>query len=210
MEDACLPQKGNPSGYSYIPDSMVAVHYTQKNCGLLPLSRNNYWIYEDSIFVAGVFSKVQFDTLRFTETYKSLPDQLIWWKTNINIGLPELLYASDSALYLAGYRFFAMDPIMDARKEYGLFAGDSIKYLTSFEDNAAFGRSVKLDGTLKTVSGNFSDCILFEKKAPYFRTDQVYFKPGLGVVRYVSEEATMGSPVLKLKQISTLISFHLD
>ena len=176
----------------------------------MPLSRNSYWVYADSIFDAGTFTKLQYDTLRFEQTYQSLPDSIIWWKTNIEIGLPELMYANDSALFVAEYRIFAQDPILDAKKEYGLFEGDSMKYYTSFEDVGAIGRSVKLDGVIKTPAGNFDDCILFEKRSPRYRTDQVFFKPGIGVVRYVSEQAPMGSPELKLKKISTLVSFYLD
>ena len=189
---------------------MIATSYSTKHCGLMPLSRNSYWIYADSNFDGGVFTNVTYDTLRFIQTYQSLPDSIIWWKTNIEIGLPELMYANDSALFVAEYRIFAQDPIMDAKKEYGLFDGDSTKYYTSFEDVGAIGRSVKLDDVIKTPAGNFDNCILFEKKSPRYRKDQVLFKPGLGVVRYVSELAPMGSPDLKLRKISTLISFYLD
>ena len=210
VEEACLPQNDDPTGRSYTQDSLVATTYMQKNCGFMPLSRNSYWIYEDSLFNAGVFVKVKYDTLRFTQTYQSLSDNLIWWETNINVGLPDLLYANDSAIFLANYRLFSTDPIRDAKKEYGLFEGDSVRYLTQFEDNAAMGRSVKIDGSVNTPAGNFSDCILFEKKAPFYRKDQVVFKPGLGVVKYISEEAPMGSPIMKLAQVSTLVSFHID
>ena len=209
-KNTCIEQKTNPSGRSYTPDLMVATSYTTRHCGLMPLSRNSYWVYADSIFDAGNFTKLQYDTLRFEQTYQSLPDSIIWWKTNIEIGLPELMYANDSALFVAEYRIFAQDPILDAKKEYGLFEGDSMKYYTSFEDVGAIGRSVKLDGVIKTPAGNFDDCILFEKRSPRYRTDQVFFKPGIGVVRYVSEQAPMGSPELKLKKISTLVSFYLD
>ena len=137
----------------------------------MPLSRNNYWIYQDSIYVDGIFARIEYDTLQFQQTYKSLSDNLIWWESNIEIGLPNLLYANDSALFLAEYRLFAQDPIMDAKREYTLFEGDSIKYLTQFEDNAAMGRSVKIQETVKTSAGNFSDCILYEKKAPFYRKD---------------------------------------
>ncbi len=208
--ESCLAQTDNPSGRSYTPDSLVAVSYTQKNCGLLPLCSKSYWVYEDSVFSDGIFVRVQHDTLRFTKAYQSASDKLIWWETNIEIGLPDLLYSNDSAIFLAEYRLFAPDPIRDVKTEYTLFPGDSLRYLTSFEDNAAMGRSVKLNDIIATPAGNFSSCILFEKKAPFFRKDQVFFKPGLGVVKYISEKAVMGSPVMKVHQVSTLISYHLD
>lgn len=175
----------------------------------MPLSRASYWVYEDSFFNEGIFEKVQFDTLRFENTYQSLSDQLIWWEPSLSVGLPDLLYANDSAIFVAGYRLFATDPIRDAKKEYSFFEGDSIKYITSFEDNAAMGRSVKINNSLHTPAGHFDNCILFEKKSPYFRKDQVFFKPGLGVIKYTSEQATMGSLVLKMKQVSTLVNFYL-
>lgn len=209
-EEACLPQTENPAGRSYENGEIVPVSYSKKNCGILPLSTRNYWVYQDSVFNDGVFVTVKMDTLRFSKTYQSVTDQLIWWETNINIGLPDLLYANDSAIFLAEYRLFATDPIRDAKKEYGLFPGDSVKYFTSFEDNAAFGRSVKMQENIYTPAGHFDDCLLFEKKAPFSRKDQVFLKPGLGVVKYISERAPYGMPVLKVQQISTLVSFHIE
>lgn len=207
---ACLPQTDNPAGRSYTEDLLVRVEYSQKNCGLLPLSTKNYWVYLDSFFANGVFQRAQYDTLRFAKTYQSSPDNLIWWESNLEIGLPDLLYSNDSSIFLANYRLFAPDPIRDAKKEYGLFTGDSVKYLTSFEDNAALGRSVKWPATIATPAGNFNGCLLFEKKAPFFRKDQVFFKPGLGVLRYTYEEAPMGSPVMEMKKTATLVAAHLE
>lgn len=208
--EACTPQTENPTGRSYENGEIVSVNYSKKNCGIIPLSTRNYWVYEDSVFNDGVFVKVKMDTLQFSKTYQSVTDQLIWWETNINIGLPDLIYANDSAIFLAEYRLFATDPIRDAKKEYGLFPGDSVKYFTSFEDNAAFGRSVKMQENIYTPAGQFGDCLLFEKKAPFSRKDQVYLKPGLGVVKYISERAPIGMPVLKIQQISTLVSYHIE
>lgn len=209
-EEACLAQTDNPEGRSYIPDSFKLVTYSQKNCGFFPLSCNSYWVYEDSVFSDGSFLKVQYDTLRFSKTYQSLPDKLTWWATNIKIGLPDMVYANDSAIFLAEYRVFSPDPVRDVKKTYSIFPGDSIHYLTSIDDNAAMGRSVKLQGTIKTPAGSFGDCLLFEKTAPFYRKDQVIFKPGLGIVKYISEVAPLGSPVMKLQQVSTLISYRID
>ena len=82
-------------------------------------------------------------------------------------------------------------------------------YLTNFEDVAAMGKAVKINETYNTPAGSFNDCILFEKKAPFSRRDQVIFKPGVGVLRYTSEIA-MRSPEFKMQEVSTLVSFHLD
>ena len=210
LDEACIEQTDNPAGRSYSPDSIITVTYAQKNCGVMPLSRNNYWVYEDSFFTDGVFTGVKMDTLKFSRTLKSLSDNLIWWEPSLNVGLPELLYANDSTIFVADFRLFASEPIRDAKAEYGLFAGDSLKYMTSFEDNAAFGRSVKLDKSVASPAGSFNNCLLFEKKAPFSRKDQVIFKPGLGVIRYTYERAPIGSMQLKLQKVSTLVSFHLE
>jgi hypothetical protein len=207
--ESCQVSGSNPTGHSYTSDSVIAIDYSKKICGLLPFSKKNYWVYQDSIFDNGSFIKVQYDTLRFISTLKSLPDGLIWWKTSISIGLPEMLYANDSSFFEMSDRLFAPD-IIDVKKEFGLFEGDSIHYLTSFEDNAAMGRSVKLQDVIKTPAGNFDDCILFEKNARNYRKDVVYFKPGLGVIKYTTEKALPGTYQIKLQQISTLVCFHFE
>ena len=210
VDESCKEQKDNPAGRSYTSDVFIPVNYLQKNCGLIPLSSKSYWIYQDSIFSNGSFLRVKFDTLQFKRTYKSTIDNLVWWEVNINIGLPGVIYSNDSTIFSADYRVFTPELVRDAKKEYSLFEGDSIQYLTSFDDNAAFGKSVKLEEKVYTPAGTFDDCILFEKKAPFFRRDQVFFKPGLGILKYISEEAPMGSPIMQVQQISTLVSYHIE
>lgn len=207
--EPCELQTANPSGRSYAADSIVAFTCTQKHCGILPLSSKNYWIYEDSIFADGVFAKVQFDTLRYLTTKKSLADGLVWWEGNISVGLPDILYANDSTFFELADRLFTPD-IKDVKKEFGLFSGDSLKYLTSFEDAAAMGRSLKLETPLETTGGTFDDCLYFEKNARNYRKDQVYFKPGIGVIKYIMEKAPIGQRVIKLQQVSTLVAFHIE
>jgi len=205
----CQPQTANPAGRSYDASSVISFPCTDKHCGILPLSTKNYWVYEDSIFDNGTFLRVQFDTLRYASTKKSLSDGLIWWEGNIAVGLPGTLYANDSAFFTLGDRLFTPD-VKDARRDYSIPAGDSLKYLTSFEDAAANGKSVKLQTAVKTSLGSFNDCVYFEKNARYYRKDQVFFKPGLGVVKYIYEKVASGSPVLKLQQISTLVAVHIE
>ena len=175
----------------------------------MPLSSRNFWVYEDSVFNDGVYVRVQYDTLRYISTYQSLPDKLIWWESNISIGIPEKLYANDSTLFEMQNRMFTPG-IIDVKKDFGLFAGDSVRYLASFEDAAAIGRSVKMQDAVKTPAGTFDDWILFEKNARNYRRDQVYFEPGLGVIKYIQEKAPMGTRDIKLQQISTLVAFHIE
>jgi hypothetical protein len=205
----CELQTANPAGRSYTTDSFVEYSCTQKHCGLLPLSHNNFWIYEDSIFTNGVFLKVQLDTLRFLTNKKSLADGLVWWEGNISIGLPDILFANDSSFFGLADRLFTPE-IMDAKKEFGIFQGDSIRYLTSFEDAAAQGRSLKIETPLATSAGTFNDCFYFEKNARNYRKDQVYFKPGIGVIKYIYEKAPVGQRSIKLQQVSTLVAYHIE
>ncbi|HEY6063186.1 MAG TPA: hypothetical protein VIV35_06230 [Chitinophagaceae bacterium] len=207
--EPCVVQTDNPTGRSYSSDSIVSYTCTSKHCGLLPLSSKNYWIYEDSIFSDGVFTKVQVDTLRYITNKKSLPDGLVWWKGNIPVGLPDILYANDSSFFGLAERLFTPD-IKDVKKEFGLFPGDSLRYLTSFEDAAALGRSLKYETPLETSAGTFHDCFYFEKNARNYRKDQVFFKTGIGVVKYILEKAPIGQRVIKLQQVSTLVSFHIE
>ena len=206
---ACELQTGNPAGWSYTTDSVVAYTCTQDHCGMLPLSTKNYWIYEDSVFTDGVFNRIQLDTLHYTTQKKSLADGLIWWEANIYVGMPETIYANDSSLFSMADRMFTSG-IKDAKKEFGLITGDSLRYLTSFEDAAALGRLLKIQYAINTSAGTFNDCLYFEKNARNYRKDQVYFKPGIGVVKYIQEKAPPGFREIKLQQVSTLVAVHIE
>lgn len=138
-----------------------------------------------------------------------MTDGLVWWNGNLSVGLPSTLYANDSAFFTLSDRMFTPD-VMDARKDYLLPAGDSVKYLASFEDAAANGKSIRMSEPFTTIAGTFSDCIYFEKNARYFRRDQVYYKPGLGVIKYIQEKASPGDRVIKLQQVSTLVTVHIE
>ncbi len=209
VTDACVLQTVNPSGRSYAADSVIETGASPNFCGLLPLSSKNYWVYLDSIYTDGVFNRVQYDTLRYTPALKSLSDGLIWWESNISAGIPDILYSSDSALFTIEDRVFTPG-IKDAKLDISLFTGDSARYITSFEDAAAKGRSLKIHTALKTPAGLFSDCIYFEKNAHNYRKDQVILKPGVGVLKYIQERAPAGQRVIKLQQVLTLVAFHIE
>jgi len=209
VEEACVAQIANPGGASYAADSVVAFDCTQKHCGILPLSTKNFWIYQDSVFTDGVFLKVQMDTLHYAKTWRSLEDSLVWWQSNISVGLPSELYANDSSFFAITDRQFTPG-IKDVKKDFTLFTGDSLHYLTNFDDAAAQGRSLKLTTDVVSPAGSFSDCIYFEKNARNYRMDQVYFKPELGVIRYVLQQAPPGQRVIKLQHIYSLVAFHLE
>ena len=92
-----------------------------------------------------------------------------------------------------------------------MFPGDSIRFLTSFDDYAAQGRGIKLGGEFQVESGEFSNVLYFEKNARNYRRDQIYLKPGVGVIKYIHEKANNGYPrVVRLQKISTLVSYHIQ
>lgn len=204
----CVEQNENTAGRSYITDSVLEFDCKEKHCGMMPLSAKSYWVYLDSIFEDGIFVRSKYDTLRFS-SLKSVSDGLVWWESNLDVGIPRKLYTNDSSLYGIHQRLY--DPAhVDAKKEYSLFPGDSLRYLAGFDDIAAFGRSLKVYEPYATQAGTFLGCIYFEKHARNYRKDQVIFKPGLGVLKYIREKAPMGTPFLKMEQILTLISFHIE
>lgn len=206
----CEQQTANPTGRSYAADSVVNYNCTSKHCGILPISSKSYWVYQDSFFTEGVFTKVQYDTLRFAKQKQSLSDGLVWWEGSINVGLPNLLYVNDSSFFGLDTKLF-VPGVLDVKKEFGLFTGDSLRYLTTFEsDIMALGRSLKVEAPVITEAGTFENCLYFEKNARNYRKDQIYFKPGLGVIRYVQETVPYGSRSLKLQQISALVAVYVE
>jgi hypothetical protein len=208
--ETCESQTVDPDGRSYSGRSFVPISYSKTNCGLIPFSTKSYWVYLDSIYTNGAFDKVQLDTLRFTSTWKTLPDEIIWWGSNINIGIPEISYANDSAIFGLEDRLFNNFNIKDANREFSLFQGDSSVYLTNFEDMAAQGKSIKIHSALKTPAGIFNDCVYFEKNARGYRKDQVIIKPGVGVLKYIYEEVPMGERILEMQKVMTLVAFHIE
>ncbi len=209
IEESCMVQTANPAGKSYESDSIISYPCTGKFCGMLPVSAKNYWVYQDSIFNDGVFDHVQYDTLRFTASYKSVTDGLIWWECNMEIGLPGKLYVNDSAFFKLEDRMFTPG-IVDAKKDYGLFPGDSLRYLASFEDAAAIGRSLRMQEAMVTPAGIFTEGLYFEKSARNYRRDQVYYKPGIGVIKYIQEKAPVGTRETRLQKVSTLVRYHFE
>lgn len=208
-QEACLIQTENPLGRSYSSDSLIAINSSNKKCGLLSLNTKHYWVYLDSIFTDGIFTKIQYDTLRYIPSLQSRPDGLVWWKSSIYVGLPQLVFATDLALFSLEESLLEQG-MKNVKKDFSLFEGDSMQYLTSFDDAAAMGRSIKLKNPYKVIAGSFKECIYVEKNARNYRRDQFYFKPEFGVVKYIQEMAPPGEGILKIQKILTLVSFHID
>jgi hypothetical protein len=206
--EACIVQTGNPDHRSYAATDLSTINYKGNHCGLIPLSAKHYWVYLDSIFDNGSLVSIKYDTLRFSRTHQTYTDGLIWWEATKVVGLPSKCYANDSCIFGLDYRLFTSNTILDARKEIYQFSQDSLRYLTSFADEAAMGKALHTSFT--TAAGTFTNCLFFEKFAPMYRKDQVWLQPGLGVVKYIHEEAPMGSLTLQTQQISTLVSFNIQ
>lgn len=205
----CINQSENPTGRSYDMDSLLFFNCKEKHCGLMPMSAGNYWIYEDSIFNDGVFQQVKMDTLRYSSNLRSLSDGLIWWESKLFVGIPQLLYNNDTAMYGLQTKLYNPE-YKDVKRDFFLFPGDSVKYLSGFDDIAASGRSLRMKSSISVPAGEFDNYLYFEKNARNYRKDQVYFKPGVGVLKYIQEKAPFGQRVLKLQQVMTLVAWHVE
>jgi hypothetical protein len=67
-----------------------------------------------------------------------------------------------------------------------------------------------LHAICNTEVATFTNCLFFEKYAQGYRRDQVYLQPGLGVVKFIHQEAPQGSFSIETQQISTLISYNIQ
>ena len=205
--ESCITQTAVPK-QSYSANEISITVYSRNHCGLIPFSSKFYWIYLDSIFSNGNLVATKIDTLRFLKTYRSQPDSLIWWEANKEIGLPTKCYANDSGIFSLEPRLFTSFSILDSRKEIYQFIQDSVKFISSFGDEAAIAKG--LHGSCTIPAGSFNDCLFFEKYAMLYRRDQVYLKPGIGVLKYIHQQAPLGSNTIEMQQISTLISYHIQ
>lgn len=207
LEEACIEQTADPMMAAYDTNQVHYINYSGKHCGFMPLNSKSYWVYEDSLFDSeGNFNLVQIDTLRYSKTLQS-PDNLIWWETKKDIGLPRKLYASDDAIYGLQKGTFIMDSFYSKREFY---VADSVNFLSGFNDIIAFGKIVRRTEPVETPAGIFYNYILFEKYSPGYRRDKVYFVPGLGVIQYTSEFYKAPGPPSKMKLFikSSLVSYY--
>jgi hypothetical protein len=184
---ACTTSTQIPGGYN--TSSFTEVTYNQNHCGYLPLGKNNYWIYLDSIFdVNGQFQRSFLDTIRFTKTYQT-PDGIIWWSLdrpgeliNNYAGYPKYNYSTDSIAYgtafawggSSGYKWF-----------YSIGSSFSLSESIPYSDVNSPCNAQRVNTPIQVPAGNFLNCIFFNKKLVYgtgveFST---WFKPGVGVLR---------------------------
>lgn len=209
IEEACLEQTIDPLSAAYDTNQVHYINYSGKHCGFMPLNSKNYWLYEDSVFDSdGYFKYTQVDTLRYTKTIQT-PDNLIWWETKKDVGLPRKLYASDNAIYGLQNGTFIADSFYSKREFYEA-ESDSVSFLSGFADIVAFAKIVRRTEPVETPAGSFFNYILYEKYSPGYRRDRVYFVPGLGVIQYTSEFYKAPGPPSKMKLFikSSLVSYR--
>ncbi len=209
LPEACIQSTQLPG--PYLSTDFTEVDYDQHHCGYLPLGKNNYWVYRDSIFnnSAQLQSVVQ-DTFRFTKTFRT-PDGIIWWAQdmsastpNIWPGYPPYNYSTDSTLYgtkqnwgsRAGVKWF-----------YGIGNNTSLSEIIDYSDLTSPCYAERLVNPVSSPAGTFSDCLLFTKKNVYGTAIDysTWYKPGIGVIRNYVYAGT-SAPV----RISTLISYHFE
>ena len=210
VSETCIEQTVNPLANSYDTNDVISVNYAGSHCGMMPLSSKNYWIYQDSIFDNnGFFKTTKIDTLRYTKTLQT-PDKLIWWEGSKDVGLPAKIYSSTDAIYGLQKGMFMADSMYSKREFYDADADTS--FFAGFADIVAFGKIIHKSEVLQTEAESFSEYILYEKYAPGYRRDRVYFVPGFGVIKYTSEYYKAPGPPSNMKMLikSSLVSNHSE
>ena len=108
------------------------------------------------------------------------------------------------------------DCFLKAYKALNNFNGDA-KFSTWFYRivyNTALtklsSKKRKIESEMTTPAGTYNNYLYFEKNARNYRKDQVFFKPGIGVLKYKREKAKLGVPIIKTEQILTLVSYHIE
>jgi hypothetical protein len=154
---------------------------SQKHCGILPISKKNYWIYLDSLFdITGQFTQIKIDTLRFIKAHMS-PDSITWWSTNNTFkGFLQYSYSTDSVLYTLGTNWGGK-PVV---KWFHYMNTDSTSENCNYTDHPTICEAKKLYQAVIVPAGKFNNCLLFTKKWILPELLNIYFKPGIGVLRF--------------------------
>lgn len=197
------PNQPPPFSYSDGISSLIKTDYNKNHCGYFPLSRNNYWVYLDSLYDNnGIFVKTVIDTLRFTKTYQA-PDSIIWWEPNINPGVLRFMYSTDSVCYALGG---GDNGGIHLRWFYPI-ASDSTVEWPHFSHSTFLGKAYKINTTITTPAGNFSDCLFYQKLLFISGNPMdITFKPYIGILKFKHYNYLTTRPY----KISTLLAYHLE
>jgi hypothetical protein len=196
---------------------MTDTNFTGSICGLLPLSKNNWWAYNDSTFDnAGNFISRTYDTLKVAAIKKSLADKSIWWvmtNTQNNVtknGIPGThVYSTDAVLYTLGYGF--ADPM-----EFNPFytspwletATDTITKGYWESDVPYLATTYPLGQPVVVKAGSFSNCYKTVKDL-YSYTQEIIYKPGVGIISNKIYPKPNGSSNGVLPFSSELVNYKL-
>jgi hypothetical protein len=206
----------NTNNYADLP----FVSYNTNVCGLLPLGKNHFWIYKDSIFDnSGVFVEIKMDTLTVAKTVQSLADNSIWWKmkSNRTKGIfNQFIYTTDSTVYFIDLLFgFGYNNNFESRSWFKLFNQDSVKHHGGIGDVAFLQQTKNLQNTVTVPAGSFSNCI--ENNKNKIGGDFRYIttiKPSVGIIKFSLYDSP-GPPSSNIlpsykRQVSELISYSID
>lgn len=211
-----------------ISAGLQQVSYDSAICGFMPMHKDAYWIYTDSFFNNdGSLSSISQDTLRVKGISKSpLSPSLFWTMGSRNRkGMNGMFYTTDSLLYSiqtaftspaylqgntwAGYRAAGYPrprPIIaDPRYTDTLFTMNAVSDMAYMEKVFTYNEIITVP------SGSYKDCIGVHKFLYTPFSDQLIFKPGLGMVKYISYYDGSGAMFSygAVKQVSVLTSYHL-
>jgi hypothetical protein len=219
-----IPTRIPPPLYDYSITPISEIQYNQSHCGFLPLGKNNYWVFYDSIFDFnnGQFLYEALDTLRFKKTY-TFNDSIIWWGPpsftgpfNVNNsykGYFQNIYSTDSNLYTLAEPNGARAVIKWAYPA----SSDTVSGFFNWSDVPGIfqGVAIRLTSPVIVPAGTFTDCILFIKKGiPYDHLQLYnYYKPGLGIVKSIVRKTTFPSSIYSpghILSISTLRRYHIE
>lgn len=228
QEVICLHNNMPVTGPSVLYSAgLQQVSYDSAICGFMPMHKDAYWIYTDSFFNSdGSLSLVSQDTLRITGIFKSpLSPSLFWRMASRNRkGMNGLFYTTDSLLYSlqaafavptyfqadtwAGYR--AAGYPMPHPPATGPRNTDTLFTMNAVSDMAYMEKTFPYHETVNVPAGSYSDCIGFHKFLN-ITSEQMIFKPGVGMVKYISYYSNFSSMFSygSVKQVSVLTSYHL-
>lgn len=203
---ACTPNTLIPGGY--LTPLTSAISYNTNHCGLLPLGKNNYWVYLDSVFDAtGQFQRSLKDTVRFSVTYQT-PDGIVWWSRPYRadttvIGFDTYMYSTDSTVYTIakgwgggrGTKWFYTINTLTGLSE-------QINYADM--DSPCFAQ--KIASPFTVPAGTFFDCMYFTKQRTWATGIELrtWYKNGAGMLR---TEGYLNNIVFRS---STLLSYYIE
>lgn len=206
-----IPTRVPLTAYNLRVNPLAPVQYDQSHCGYLPLGKNNYWVYRDSLFdyQTGQFQSTLIDTLRFKKTYQS-EDSIIWWEPSASIlykGYFDKVYSVDTTVYIMapgsfGYRW----PI----PVFFPTGTDSAAKMYRWDDvffTYTIGKKISINITVP--AGSFSNCFLFTTASDFQPSppgSYRYVVPGVGIIKFKAINLQTGYTTYT----SELLSYHIE